>query len=29
MYRELQIEAESNTITLGERFGRHAGPRKD
>ena len=29
IYRELQIEAERNAATLGDRFGRHAGPKKD
>jgi|SoiMethySBSTD1v2_1073268.scaffolds.fasta_scaffold121271_3 hypothetical protein len=29
IYRELQIEAEGNATTLGERFGRHAGPHRD
>jgi hypothetical protein len=29
IYRELQIEAERNATTLGDRFGRHAGPKKE
>lgn len=29
IYRELQIEAERNATTLGDRFTRHAGPKRE